>query len=578
MIRFFWTILLPMSLTGACAAVLLWATRPLLYRMARTQWPVGAMGAALCLFAVPVFRMLPKNAPTFLWVRSASDMLAEQIPVPTVAHTAIAGTGTGAAAAPVAQGMEAAARTPWLWYLVPVLWAAGTACALVFEAASYLRFNVRLRRSSRPVTDAALLASLRAAQQKSDLSRAPQLRCTAALASPLAVGVLHPCIYLPSRALTPEAMAHALHHECMHLRRGHLAWKWLAQLVCAAHWFNPAAWLLLRLLNEACEFDCDRAVAVALDGRQRKQYCAALLDAADRGRLPLCISAFARPASILRRRMEAVLAPGTGKLRRMAAAVLCGALVLGVSGLTACAAGQAAESAANQLAPSAAQSAPQGTLPEDGTSQPGEDIPQSDATQPSEALPASGTTQTDASASQDGAAQPQELPPEDRAPQPGSDVPASGANDAEAPTAAAEERADEWVWPVPNMECIATGFGNGGHRGVDIIASKDEAILAVRGGTVVTASPGRGEDEHWSYGKYIEIDHGNGLHSLYAHCAELLVSVGDEVTAGQQIARVGSTGASTGYHCHVEMMQDGVLFDPLSALSEPENGATPDAN
>ena len=66
---------------------------------------------------------------------------------------------------------------------------------------------------------------------------------------------------------------------------------------------------------------------------------------------------------------------------------------------------------------------------------------------------------------------------------------------------------------------------------------------------------------HYAYGNVVEIDHGNGLSTLYSHMSSMDVEVGDTVAQGQRIGTVGSTGNSTGNHCHVEVKQDGTLLD-----------------
>lgn len=94
------------------------------------------------------------------------------------------------------------------------------------------------------------------------------------------------------------------------------------------------------------------------------------------------------------------------------------------------------------------------------------------------------------------------------------------------------------------------------HKGLDIAMPYGTPILAVQGGTVVTAKYGN------SYGNYVVIDHGGGLSTLYAHCSQLLVSVGDVVSKYDTIAKVGSTGDSTGNHLHIGVIQDGTFVDP----------------
>ena len=108
---------------------------------------------------------------------------------------------------------------------------------------------------------------------------------------------------------------------------------------------------------------------------------------------------------------------------------------------------------------------------------------------------------------------------------------------------------------------VTCEFGNG-HRGIDLAFPKGTPIRAVASGTVVLARYG-----HYSYGNYLVIDHGGGVTTLYAHCSALTVATGQTVSAGQVIARVGSTGNSTGSHLHLEVKQNGTLVNPRTFIS-----------
>ncbi len=94
------------------------------------------------------------------------------------------------------------------------------------------------------------------------------------------------------------------------------------------------------------------------------------------------------------------------------------------------------------------------------------------------------------------------------------------------------------------------------HEGVDFAAESGTPINAAASGKVIYA------DVHPAYGKCVEIDHGNGLVTRYAHGSELLVKEGDLVVRGQRISRVGSTGRSTGPHLHFEVRLNGVAQNP----------------
>lgn len=98
------------------------------------------------------------------------------------------------------------------------------------------------------------------------------------------------------------------------------------------------------------------------------------------------------------------------------------------------------------------------------------------------------------------------------------------------------------------------------HEGVDFTAETGMPIKAAAGGVVVYS------DYHAEYGNMLEIDHGNGLVSRYAHASKRLVKVGDVVMKGQEIARVGSTGRSTGPHLHFEVRFKGAPQNPARFL------------
>lgn len=113
---------------------------------------------------------------------------------------------------------------------------------------------------------------------------------------------------------------------------------------------------------------------------------------------------------------------------------------------------------------------------------------------------------------------------------------------------------------------VASGFGDRSdpfdgrqaiHMGVDFAAPEGTAVTAVADGVVTYAGVRNG------YGNVVEIDHGNGYMTRYAHNSAIVATPGDRVHSGQQIARVGSTGRSTGPHCHFEVWHDGRAVNPM---------------
>lgn len=125
-----------------------------------------------------------------------------------------------------------------------------------------------------------------------------------------------------------------------------------------------------------------------------------------------------------------------------------------------------------------------------------------------------------------------------------------------------------FCWPVVGLYNVTSPFGYrslGYHQGIDISGANASGSLVVAGasGTVVEAGWSTG-----GYGNYVKIDHGNGIETLYGHMLDnsLMVSVGDTVTKGQAIGRVGNTGYSFGAHLHFEVRINGSRVNPARYL------------
>lgn len=132
--------------------------------------------------------------------------------------------------------------------------------------------------------------------------------------------------------------------------------------------------------------------------------------------------------------------------------------------------------------------------------------------------------------------------------------------------------AGEWLWPIrlDVQQYLSSAYGWRQlwgvwdfHRGWDIACYLGNDIRASKSGTVVIST------YHNSYGNYVVIDHGDGVSTVYAHASKLLVSVGDKVKQGDVIAKVGTSGSSTGYHLHFEFRLNGQYTDPFNYIPNP---------
>jgi murein DD-endopeptidase MepM/ murein hydrolase activator NlpD len=99
------------------------------------------------------------------------------------------------------------------------------------------------------------------------------------------------------------------------------------------------------------------------------------------------------------------------------------------------------------------------------------------------------------------------------------------------------------------------------HAGLDFTADIGTPIFAAAGGVVLST------EWHPQYGHLLEVDHGNGLVTRYAHTSKILVKNGDLIKRGQEVALVGTTGRSTGPHLHFEVLLDGVPQNPARFLA-----------
>jgi murein DD-endopeptidase MepM/ murein hydrolase activator NlpD len=125
------------------------------------------------------------------------------------------------------------------------------------------------------------------------------------------------------------------------------------------------------------------------------------------------------------------------------------------------------------------------------------------------------------------------------------------------------------IWPVEGQVIASYGWRLDPatkqerlHEGIDIQASEGTPIRAVLSGVVASVR------ESPTYGKVMEIDHGGGISTLYAHCQEIVVPASAKVNQGDVIAKVGKTGNATAPHLHLEVIENGRPIDPLRKLLE----------
>lgn len=585
----FYSLVLPLSAAGALAVLACLALSPLLNKL-RPAARARALAAAFPFFLVPVGPVL-----ALLFAAKPAPVAAPLAPVGQALDTAARAAQTAAPAA-LPAGPAAAVSAPDPAALVlaalPWVWAAGVLACTLWQWARYLRFARGLRRLSAPAQEEreALWQEVCA---QAGVARAPRLRVCPGLAGPVMTGLVRPVLYLPE-GMTLARLELALRHEAAHLSRGDLWAKALVRWCCRLHWFNPLCALQEGRWSRACEYACDEKAAAGLGEADRLTYGLLLLDAAQSRPLPAGAAGLGGPKKEMKARLAALLHPAAPGRRLTAgvAAALAAALCL-----TACAAAGLSTSDTPVSVPVSSASPQPLTGGEEAASEPESEpettplpLPMEEPAEKPELQEGEAEVKwehwTEAIAAETDYTQDETLPLHsyvlEREPLDGAEevsgwvfyneqgvvarrepldrvelqpaVRGIGRVNGEPVTNLAAGDLTGFAWPVPDYTGVSR-WKSGQHKGADLMATRGSEVLAMAAGTVTMAQ------WHYSYGNVVEVDHGNGLSTLYAHLESMDVAVGDKVAQGQQIGTVGSTGNTTGVQCHVEVRQDGALLD-----------------
>lgn len=285
----------------------------------------------------------------------AADPAAERAERASAADPGRAGAEVAARPATAGAAIQPGAGGP---PALLVAWLLGAVAVLAGLAVHVLRVR-RLEKAAHPIRDGRVLGAARRAVERIGAVRRVRLLESAAEAMPMTWGVRRPVLLLPAGAgeWPEERLEAVLLHELAHVQRRDHLWQYVAELACALHWFNPAAWLVARRLRVEREHACDDAALAA--GSVASTYAAQLLEVARSLRVrratSLAAMAMARP-SHLTGRLLAVLDERRSRSRptpgRRAATLLVGAGVI----VAVAAATPAARAAAIPAASPAAQS------------------------------------------------------------------------------------------------------------------------------------------------------------------------------------------------------------------------------
>lgn len=393
-----------------------------------------------------------------------------------------------------------------------IVWACGAAVFAAYHAVGWVRFSRAVKAAALPV-DGNTECFYQALAQEMHVRRPPRLIRCAGVGAPMAAGIFRPLLLLPRECGTREQLALILRHELTHYKCGDLPLKLAALLAANLHWFNPLAYVPGYLLETDCELACDERLALSMDPAQRKQYGAAILEYISLSRTPLS-TPFSRKR-LLKGRLETILhAKALSRFARMVCAGVTGGLLIG--GII------CASLMAYALEPTSRPKLPTVTARQTAPSE--WSAPSLSSAHPGEGYPAIAEEASNAK------------------------------NTATFPLST----------PIPGAP-IRDGFMSYyAHTGTDYAAPEGTPVLAAADGIAVQVKYGV-----TGYGNHIILDHGDGVQTLYAHCTDLFVKLGESVERGQSIATAGTTGNTSYSQCHFELRKSGTPVDAVPAMEEP---------
>lgn len=412
--------------------------------------------------------------------------------------------------------------------LVPLLWMLGAVAVLGTEMFTYGRFQYKLHRSRR-VADEQLHA-----MAKKHFGYPVRVYLMEDLPGPMLAGIVRPAVYLPVQEAAGMNLEYILAHEACHARRCDIVGQFVLIAARAVHWFNPLVHVMAKAAQQDMELACDEAVLQDQPVAYRQAYGRAVIANLARARRAQTLSTgFSGGKENVKRRFEQMFETKQKK-RAVPLLLMIVLVVVAASSLVACGADSVPDSQMVSSVQTRANSMPDRALPD-------------------------------------------------------SAVQADPAN---------VESGEEWVWPVPEYTYVSR-WESEHHFGVDICAEKDTPIVAAHCGTVVDAysggprpgeeasqilpeykevpQPGDPNYEEFvkkQWGLYVTIQCPDGTECTYAHCSSVDVKLGDQIEKGQCIAKVGSTGVSTGNHLHFQVARDDQVLDSRKEIWHHEEDGT----
>lgn len=304
------SVILSLSISGGLVGLLILLMRPLTDRFFAKRWTYYLWFLVIARLLLPVHADV--NLMEYLSVRLAAvesgltgadgaaeataDVTGEEMAgqdtgqtggIETAQNTAAGGKVESAySGIDTDNNIGSGRRELWL-HIAGILWLLGVLIAVFRKIYIYQHFAGAVRAASAPVTDDRVYRKSAEIQMRLGLGKRVPLYKSTVIDSPMLVGILKPCIYMPSALLAEmegkeNDICLILHHELVHYKRKDIWYKWLFQAALCVHWFNPLLYVFNRKFNMDCELACDEKVMALLTEKGRRDYGNVLLDVAQK--------------------------------------------------------------------------------------------------------------------------------------------------------------------------------------------------------------------------------------------------------------------------------------------------------
>lgn len=594
------------------------ACYPVVRRCLSAVWRKRVLSAIHILFLIPVGAVWHKIIPRMF---AANHALKSERIISVITMPSPQGFPMQANPAPDSSNIA-------LFQIMAMAWMLVSIGALLLKVVRYGCFLWNIKRSSQQDCNESHVAcmkvvckELKIREKRVRLATAPQI------GTPLLYGLIHPVIILPQQEYSRQQLKLILHHELTHYKSRDLWMKWAGILVKALHWFNPLVYLLAIQFERWAEFACDERVALQLNKEERYLYAMSILEAASPKDIemqgtPLAFYSLSQNMKVRitmmlhtkQKSKQMLVATGAILTIVCTTGILAGAATSGEGTLPE-KQGAANKVSATEVLPDASsvnveQPAEKLRYPvngqhaywgvgfgdQNGFVHTGVDFVVADGTDVYAAMDGevtiSGWTTMDGmgygymvEVTHPNGWKTRYAHNSELSVKAGEQVKAGqliaysgNTGNSTGPHLHFEllidgiqvdptpyfDSSDKSVWLMPlagdRWDIGESFLSYAGHTGLDFRADTGTPIYAVSDGKIVKS--GRAG----AYGYCVVIDHGNGMQTLYAQCSELLVDLGEEVVAGQQIACVGTTGNSTEPHLHFEVRINSRPVDPIEYL------------